>query len=440
MNTPAAPSGNEGPDPSAAAGGAGHGSPGPGREAVAPGSDAAPPRTVTGAPLQRGPRVFGRFAFWITVVPFLIYLIGTFGGTYVENQHKRVPAHKMHETVRFMAESLLREVQRLPDAGQRAEVDRQLGLTRLKDLLNSENAGLDEVELAAQRFLKSQPDQVALPDPVLREIARACVEDRLEGEYSDSAHALGQLQGILSHHLDLRRRAKEGDLDAIRSAHEEFLGQTVSDPHYAAERYDWFPEHRSWYPSTYTITCVATLIAVVLVFPGYLKAPLRSNWLGVGVGVVGIFVWIGLWYLDKNLIGLGAWLAPNARAAFNPFEELRDYPSWMYQFLAIRFVGLVLLVPLVEEFFLRGFLMRYIDDIDWDEIPLGVATWKAVIGVLVYAALSHTGEPLAAIAWFGLVTWLYLRTGSIWDCVVAHSVTNLLLGLFVLATGTWELW
>ena len=53
----------------------------------------------------------------------------------------------------------------------------------------------------------------------------------------------------------------------------------------------------------------------------------------------------------------------------------------------------------------------------------------------------HPAELLAAAVWFSLVTWLMLRTPSIWDCVVAHATTNLLLGLYVVWAGgeAWEL-
>ena len=112
----------------------------------------------------------------------------------------------------------------------------------------------------------------------------------------------------------------------------------------------------------------------------------------------------------------------------------------MKQFLAIRFLGLVVVVPIIEEFFLRGFLMRYLDATDWDRVPLGKVTRMSALGVMVYALASHPAEPLAAVVWFSMVTWLYARTGSIWDCVVAHATTNLLLGLYVVSTGTWELW
>ena len=73
-------------------------------------------------------------------------------------------------------------------------------------------------------------------------------------------------------------------------------------------------------------------------------------------------------------------------------------------------------------------------------MPIGFATKLSIIGVAIYAVLSHNFEPLAAVVWFSMVTWLYLKTRSIWDCIVAHAITNLLLGLYVVYTGTWELW
>ena len=63
-----------------------------------------------------------------------------------------------------------------------------------------------------------------------------------------------------------------------------------------------------------------------------------------------------------------------------------------------------------------------------------------MLGVAAYALMTHTSEPLAAVVWFSMVTWLYVRTKSIWDCVVAHAVTNLLLGIYVIWTGSWYLW
>ena len=195
----------------------------------------------------------------------------------------------------------------------------------------------------------------------------------------------------------------------------------------------------SWYPKSYSLVVGLTLLLMLAVRRGYFFAPLSISWLSVVVGVLGTFVWIGLWWIDREFLGLGS-LFGSAREAFNPFGQFRDDSIWMWSFLAIRFAGLVVVVPVIEEFFLRGFLMRYIDSQDWDRVPLGKATWLSVVCVAVYGLLSHPAEPLSAVVWFSMVTWLYLRTQSIWDCVLAHATTNLLLGLYVVGTGTWELW
>ena len=39
-----------------------------------------------------------------------------------------------------------------------------------------------------------------------------------------------------------------------------------------------------------------------------------------------------------------------------------------------------------------------------------------------------------------MVTWLMVRTRNIWDCVAAHAVTNVLLGIYVVASQQWTLW
>ena len=36
--------------------------------------------------------------------------------------------------------------------------------------------------------------------------------------------------------------------------------------------------------------------------------------------------------------------------------------------------------------------------------------------------------------------WLYVRTGKLWVAVIAHAVTNGVLGAWVLATGNWQFW
>jgi len=199
------------------------------------------------------------------------------------------------------------------------------------------------------------------------------------------------------------------------------------------------------YPMIYSIKIGATALTMLLCLPGYWKFPFRVSWLAIGVGVVGVVIWIALCtlHLEPKILGpLGLMNveALGERPAFNPFHQLADDQTWMYTFLAIRFLGLALIVPIIEEFFLRGFLMRFVMDPDWWEIPFGHVSFLAVVTGTAVPMLMHPGELFAAFFWFSMVTWLMVRTRNIWDCVAAHAVTNLLLGIYVVTTGNWWLW
>ncbi len=199
----------------------------------------------------------------------------------------------------------------------------------------------------------------------------------------------------------------------------------------------------SAYPVIYTVKIASTLLCMACVFPGYRQFHRRPSLLAVGVGILGIVVWIGLWKISAQS-GLTQWLAHfiglGGRPEYNPLKELAASPAWAWGFLAIRFLGLVVIVPIIEEFFLRGFLMRLVMEQDWWKVPFGRASAGAIAVSIVVPVLTHPTEALAAAVWFGMVTWLMIRTRNIWDCVVAHAVTNLLLGIYVVTTGNWSLW
>jgi CAAX prenyl protease-like protein len=198
------------------------------------------------------------------------------------------------------------------------------------------------------------------------------------------------------------------------------------------------------YPIVYTLKIAATLCAMLFVLPGYRTFPLRITPLAPLVGVIGVFLWI--WLCDANLeektlvpLGLGSLIDMGTRPGFNPLEELAASPAWAYGFLAVRFLGLVCIVPILEEFFIRGFVMRLVVDHHWWEVPFGKVNATAVVLGGLVPMLSHPAEMFAALVWFSLVTLLMVRTRSMWDCVVAHAVTNLLLGIYVVWTGHWSL-
>lgn len=198
------------------------------------------------------------------------------------------------------------------------------------------------------------------------------------------------------------------------------------------------------YPYIYTLKIALTCLAVLWVWPGYWQFPWKVSGLSFAVGGIGGVLWIAInkaqQLIDANFLtnlGLGSLTKLGARSGFNPLDQLSDDPAWAWSFLAIRFFGLVLLVPLIEEFFLRGFLMRYFIHIDWWTVPFATVTPIALAVGTGVPMLMHPQEMIAAFVWFSLVTWLMVRTRNIWDCVIAHGVTNLMMGLWVLYSGDW---
>jgi len=219
----------------------------------------------------------------------------------------------------------------------------------------------------------------------------------------------------------------------------------------------------SYYPHVYTAKISLTLLAMLLVWPGYRTFPFRVSSLSVLVGVVGVVLWIVLCHLrlepkvigpideflgsfipgleegDTPSVGLMSLIGAGERSSFNPLVQMAATPLWAYAFLAIRFLGLAIVVPVIEEFFLRGFMMRFVVHDQWWQVPFGAVNRMAVIAGTAVPMLMHPGELLAAFVWFSMVTWLMVRTKNIWDCVVAHGVTNLLLGIYVVWFDQWQL-
>ena len=204
----------------------------------------------------------------------------------------------------------------------------------------------------------------------------------------------------------------------------------------------WLPYR--YYPAVYTLKIVLTVAAVLFVLPGYREFPLGLSPWAVALGVVGVVVWVGICRLDleKALLeplGLGSFVSMGQRSAFNPFEQFQGNLPAAWAFLAVRLFGLAVVVAVIEEFFLRAFVMRFVMDANWWEIPFGQVSLLAVVAGTAIPMLSHPAELLAAGVWFSMVTVLMVRTRNIWDCVVAHGVTNLLLGAYVVLSGEWHL-
>ena len=192
----------------------------------------------------------------------------------------------------------------------------------------------------------------------------------------------------------------------------------------------------------YGLKVLVTTGLLVFFWKTYLSAfPWSATWLSIGVGVVGVLLWVVLCDLgwERQIISWFSTEGISVRSQFNPFSQL-DHNWQLTCFLAVRFFGLVIMVPICEELMLRGFLMRYVEDPEWWTVSLSRLSFRTLLVAPAYGVLTHPTEALAALAWFSLVTWLVQRTGNFWDAVLAHAVTNLLLGLYVCFYAQWHLW
>jgi CAAX prenyl protease-like protein len=192
------------------------------------------------------------------------------------------------------------------------------------------------------------------------------------------------------------------------------------------------------YPITYVAKTVVVAAALVVLWRHYTPVSWRYWWLGVIVGVIGIFQWIPmqLW-LQQNF----ALFAPPApEDVFDPTKAFGS-PAMMWSFIALRIAGAVLVVPVMEELFWRDYLWRQIlAPNDFKLAHVGEWDWKAYLGVSCAFAIVHGNWWLTSIVWALMIGALLVYTKSLGACIIAHAVTNLLLAAYVLRHKDWAFW
>ncbi len=104
-----------------------------------------------------------------------------------------------------------------------------------------------------------------------------------------------------------------------------------------------------------------------------------------------------------------------------------------------RVFGAALVVPIMEELFWRSFMLRYVITADFTSVRIGTFTLTSFLICSVLFGLEHN-LLLAGIMAGAFYTVLLYWTKSIYQCILAHAVTNLVLGIYVLQTGYWQFW
>ncbi len=169
------------------------------------------------------------------------------------------------------------------------------------------------------------------------------------------------------------------------------------------------------------------------------KNPFVSVLIGIPAGILGTFLWVLL---------------------LEPFVGAEAAQPWSEAGFYLRLASAGLVVPVFEELFMRGYILRF--TLQWElarksggkspfdetlyqksihEIPPGSWSWAAVMGSSVIFMLGHgTVEWLAAFVYGLLMASLWIVRKDLLACVTAHAVTNISLAIFVKTYGKWQLW
>jgi uncharacterized protein len=158
----------------------------------------------------------------------------------------------------------------------------------------------------------------------------------------------------------------------------------------------------------------------------------------IALGVAVFLIWVGpdvLWPHYRSF-----WLFSNPITGHAQSSAPEGARSNIW-FIVFRSAGCVLLVPVVEELFWRGWLARWlIDAEDFRRVPWGVYTASSFwIGSALFASEHGPFWEVGLIAGIAYNWWMR-RTRSLADCILAHAVTNGCLSIYVLATGQWQYW
>jgi exosortase E/protease (VPEID-CTERM system) len=111
-----------------------------------------------------------------------------------------------------------------------------------------------------------------------------------------------------------------------------------------------------------------------------------------------------------------------------------------FTWLAVRMIGGMITVPLIEELAFRAYLFRRLQSSSFDQVSLHrFHPWALAGSSLVFGAL-HGERWIAGSLAGALYGWAVTRRGAISDAVFAHAITNALIAVLVLVAGVWNLW
>lgn len=181
----------------------------------------------------------------------------------------------------------------------------------------------------------------------------------------------------------------------------------------------------------YAVKAAAVAACLALFWRHYTELHVwRLSAAGTAVAVLcGLAVFV-LWITLSH-----GWMQIGSPGGFDPRVDGRiDWPLAL-----VRVAGAALVVPVMEELFWRSFLLRWLDNSDFLAVDPARASWRSVLIVALLFGFEHHLWLAGIVA--GLAySFLYQRLRSLWAAILAHAVTNAVLGGWVIMTANWSFW
>lgn len=208
-----------------------------------------------------------------------------------------------------------------------------------------------------------------------------------------------------------------------------FLGLVSGVESFAREDSSWWlKDPKYWIFPLQSVVCAGLLLYF---WRNYTFRPLSQWPYGLLAGIVVLVLWVS----PQAFLGF-----PYRTDGFNP-EYFGEEGSLYTMNTIARFARLVIIVPLIEEIFWRGFLMRYLIKEDFQSVAFGTYKPMAFFGVAGLFMLVHSMPDWPAAFVTGIIyNYVAVKTKSLFACVIAHAVTNLGLGIYIMATRQWGFW
>ncbi len=162
-----------------------------------------------------------------------------------------------------------------------------------------------------------------------------------------------------------------------------------------------------------------------------LKGPIVKNW-SEGVYVIGIGLLVYVLWVRMDW----SWAMQGEMSTYNPFKHGEGVGILL---AGVRLFGASVVVPVMEELFWRSFLIRWVIDNRFEVVPFGAFTIGSFAATVILFGLEHNLW-LAGMMAGAFYNVLLYKTRRLWPCILAHGLTNFVLGLHVLATEEWQWW